>query len=92
MGSVCVMGAMGAADIEALSVPECGGAVGPGWTQGNGSEGDALAFEIRRAGKQMEQAMAAGHRGLAVVWMRCMYGLIAERAQLAGDIQKGGRA
>jgi len=55
--------------------------------------GFPLAHEICRAGRMMEQAMAAGQRDLAVVWMRCMYDLIAVRnggVQKSPDIQKGG--
>jgi len=92
MATVCVMGAGGAADIRTLSDPLNGDAVGPRGTQGDDAAGDSLAFEIRRAGKRMEQAMAAGQRDLAVVWMRCMYGLIGERARRANDIQKGEQA
>ncbi len=54
--------------------------------------GMLLVREGLRAGKRMEQAMAAGQRDLAVVWMRCMYGLIGERARRANDIQKGEQA
>ena len=59
--------------------------------------GCALTPEIRRAGRMMEQAMAAGQRELAVVWMNTMYGLIRVRAGASGgpavgvDIQPGGR-
>jgi len=55
--------------------------------------GCPLADEIRRAGRKMEQAMAAGQRDLAGVWMRCMYDLIAIRrasVQGASDIEAGG--
>lgn len=55
--------------------------------------GCPLAYEIRRAGRMMEQAMAAGQCELACVWMRCMYDLIAVRnssVQKSSDIQKGG--
>ena len=51
-----------------------------------------LAAEIVRAGRLMEQAMAAGQRDLAVVWMNTMYGLIRVRSAAAGgsDIHTGG--
>lgn len=51
-----------------------------------------LTAEIARAGRLMEQAMAAGQRDLAVVWMNTMYGLIRVRAGAAGgsDIHTGG--
>lgn len=54
--------------------------------------GCPLTDEIRRAGRKMEHAMAEGQRDLAVVWMRCMYGLIAVRngAAQGADIQTGG--
>jgi len=88
-----VVGTRDAFDIEALSVPVYGGAVGPVGTQGNDSSVCALEMEIRRAGKRMEQSMASGQRDLAVVWMRCMYGLITVRnASVPADIQIGGAA
>lgn len=51
-----------------------------------------LTAEITRAGRLMEQAMAAGQRDLAVVWMNTMYGLIRVRSAAAGgsDIHTGG--
>lgn len=51
-----------------------------------------LTAEIARAGRLMEQAMAAGQRDLAVVWMNTMYGLIRVRSAAAGgsDIHTGG--
>lgn len=38
----------------------------------------------------MENAMAAGQRGVARVWMDCMYGLIREREamRVVGDIEQ----
>lgn len=57
--------------------------------------GCPLTDEIRRAGRKMEQAMAAGQRDLAGVWMRCMYDLIGIRnrsVQKPSDIQGGGHA
>ena len=53
-----------------------------------------LTAEITRAGRLMEQAMAAGQRGVARVWMDCMYGLIREREAVrvgGSDIQAGAR-
>lgn len=51
-----------------------------------------VAAEITRAGRLMEQAMAAGQRDLAVVWMNTMYGLIRVRSGAANgfDIHTGG--
>lgn len=51
-----------------------------------------LTAEITRAGRLMEQAMAAGQRELAVVWMNAMYGLIRVRSGASGgsDIHTGG--
>ena len=51
-----------------------------------------LTAEITRAGRLMEQAMAAGQRELAVVWMNTMYGLIRVRSGASGgsDIPTGG--
>jgi hypothetical protein len=57
--------------------------------------GCPLTDEIRRAGRKMERAMAAGQRDLAGVWMRCMYDLIGLRnrsVQKPSDIQGGGHA
>jgi hypothetical protein len=57
----------------------------------NGPVGGDLDAQVRMAGQRMEIAMAAGQRGLARVWMDCMYGLIREReaARVGCDIEQG---
>lgn len=60
----------------------------------SGPVGDDLDAQVRMAGKRMEIAMAAGQRGVARVWMDCMYGLIREREAVrvgGSDIQAGAR-
>lgn len=59
-----------------------------------GPVGGDLDAQVRMAGRCMENAMAAGQRGVARVWMDCMYGLIREREAVrvgALDIQAGAR-
>lgn len=62
-------------------------AASPGQT---GPVGGDLDAQVRMAGRCMENAMAAGQRGVARVWMDCMYGLIREReaARVGGDIEQ----
>ena len=56
----------------------------------NGPFGDYLDAQVRMEGQRMEIAMAAGQRGVARVWMDCMYGLIREReaVRVGGDIEQ----
>lgn len=56
-------------------------AASPGQT---GLVGGDLDAQVRMAGRCMENAMAAGQRDLAVVWMNTMYGLIRVRSAAAG--------
>lgn len=62
-------------------------AASPGQT---GPVGGDLDAQVRMAGRCMENAMAAGQRGVARVWMDCMYGLIREREamRVVGDIEQ----
>lgn len=62
-------------------------AASPGQT---GLVGGDLDAQVRMAGRCMENAMAAGQRGVARVWMDCMYGLIREREamRVVGDIEQ----
>lgn len=55
-----------------------------------GPMGGDLDAQVRMAGRCMENAMAAGQRGVARVWMDCMYGLIREREAMrgGGDIEQ----
>lgn len=62
-------------------------AASPGQT---GPVGGDLDAQVRMAGRCMENAMAAGQRGVARVWMDCMYGLTREREamRVVGDIEQ----